>query len=162
MRKKTQLFSGASLMTLLALTGCATKGAAKGPDGAKADKTLMTPQVLAEQDRTQMRETARARGEIMLKAVQTKDYAGFTRYFPDKIKQQFPKKAFDQFDAYIGKLEKWEYLTELTNPVMTTYLWKVAVTRKDAKGAPIRIDMLFQLSMMKENGKYQIVGSLFR
>ena len=72
------------------------------------------------------------------------------------------KKAFDQFPAYIGKLEKWEFLTELTSPILTTYLWKTTIRRKDQKGAEIMLDMLFHLSVAKQNGRYVIVGSWFK
>lgn len=140
---------------LLTLTGCASMGGTeKKPDTA--------PEILQEQDRIKMREEAIARGMAMLQAVQNKDYAGFTQYFPEDVKKKFTPQAFSQFDTYIGKLEKWEYLTEMLNPITTTYLWKTTVRRKNAQGKEITINLLFQLAMAKKDGQYVIVGSWFR
>ena len=155
MTKKFYLRTGAALAALTLLAGCASTG------GKEADKTAV-PETLAETDRDQMRQTMIAKGETMLKAMQAADYEGFTQYFPPEVKAKFPKKAFDQFPAYIGKLEKWEFLTELTSPIFTIYLWKTTIRRKDQKGEEITLDMLFHLSVAKQNGKYEIVGSWFK
>ena len=157
MMKKNFAVCGAALTALLVLTGCASSG------GKEAEKSpVPLPETLADSDRDQMRSTMIAKGETMLKAMQAGDYEGFTQYFPPEIKAKFPKNAFDQFPAFIGKLEKWEYLTELTNPVLTTYLWKTTILRQDAKGGPIMLNMLFQLNVAKQSGRYVIVGSLFK
>ena len=157
MTKKFYLHAGAALTAMTLLAGCASTG------GKEADKSVLSaPETLAETDRDQMRQTMIAKGETMLKAMQAADYKGFTQYFPPEVKAKFPKKAFDQFPAYIGKLEKWEFLTELANPVLTTYLWKTTILRTDAKGTEITLNMLFFLSVAKQNGKYEIVGSWFK
>lgn len=155
MTKFSLPFSAAFAAAVL-LTGCASTDEAKKPETAAA------PETLRDTDRDQMRQTMIAKGETMLKAMQTADYEGFTQYFPPEIKAKFPKNAFDQFPTYIGKLEKWTYLTELTSPVITTYLWKTTIRRKDQKGAEIALDMLFHLSVAKQNGRYVIVGSWFK
>jgi hypothetical protein len=113
-------------------------------------------------DRNRMQIQAMQQGTAMLKAVQNKDYAGFTQFFPEEVKTKFTVQAFDQFDTYIGKLEKWEYLTDLVTPVTTTYLWKTTVCRKNSKGQEITMNMLFQLALAKKDGKYIVVGSWFR
>lgn len=158
MKKFSHLFSAAAAASLL-LTGCAATGekTAEKP----AEKPAL-PETLQNADRDQMRQTMIAKGETMLKAMQAGDYEGFTQYFPPEIKEKFPKKAFDQFPTYIGKLEKWQYLAELTSPVIHTYLWKTTIRRKDSKGAEITLDMLFHLSAAKQNGRYVIVGSWFK
>ena len=155
MTKFSLPFSAAFAAAVL-LTGCASTGEEKKPEAAAA------PETLRDTDRDQMRQTMIAKGETMLKAMQAADYEGFTQYFPPEIKAKFPKTAFDQFPTYIGKLEKWEFLTELTSPVITTYLWKTSIRRKDQKGAEITLDMLFHLSVAKQNGRYVIVGSWFK
>ena len=155
MTKFSLPFSAAFAAAVL-LTGCASTGEEKKPEAAAA------PETLRDTDRDQMRQTMIAKGETMLKAMQAADYEGFTQYFPPEIKAKFPKTAFDQFPTYIGKLEKWTYLTELTSPVITTYLWKTTIRRKDQKGAEIALDMLFHLSVAKQNGRYVIVGSWFK
>ncbi len=138
----------------MSLTGCAT--------AAKADKETKGPEMLQDDDRSQMREQAMKQGTAMLTAVQNKDYAGFTQYFPEDVKKKFTVQAFEQFDTYIGKLEKWEYLTEMVTPVTTTYLWKTTVRRKAPNGQEIVMNMLFQLALAKKQGKYMVVGSWFR
>ena len=155
MAKFSILFSAAFAATTL-LTGCASTGEEKKTEAAAAPETLL------DADRDQMRQTMIAKGETMLKAMQAADYEGFTQYFPPEVKVKFPKKAFDQFPAYIGKLEKWEFLTELNAPILSTYLWKTTIRRKDQKGEEITLDMLFHLSVAKQNGKYEIVGSWFK
>ena len=141
---------------LSAATGCATVNSGKNENSAKG------PEYLQEEDRIQMQEQAMKQGTAMLIAVQNKDYAGFTQYFPEEVKKKFTVQAFEQFDTYIGKLEKWEYLTDLVTPVTTTYLWKTTVRRKNAQGKEITMNMLFQLALAKKQGKYMVVGSWFR
>ena len=155
MTKFSSMFPAACAAAVL-LAGCASTGEEKKNEAPAAPETLQTT------DRDQMRQTMIGKGETMLKAMQSADYEGFTQYFPPEIKAKFPKKAFDQFPTYIGKLESWSYLTELTSPVITTYLWKTTIRRKDSKGAEIVLDMLFHLSVAKQNGRYVIVGSWFK
>ena len=128
----------------------------------KTAKEEKSPETLQDTDRLQMREQAAKQGTAMLLAVQKKDYPGFTQFFPEEVKKKFTAEAFAQFDTYIGKLEKWEYLTELVTPKITTYLWKVTVKRKLSNGQEITMDMLFQLALAKKQGKYMVVGSWFR
>jgi len=146
-----------SLAAAVLLAGCASAGEKKSEAPAAS-----SPETLRDADRGQMRQTMIAKGETMLKAMQSGDYAGFTQYFPPEVKAKFPKSAFDQFPTYIGKLETWTYLTELNAPILTTYLWKTTIRRKDSKGEEISLDMLFHLSVAKQNGRYVIVGSWFK
>ena len=154
MTKIFHLFTS-SLAAAVLLAGCASAG-------EKTPEPPAAPEMLRDADRDQMRQNMIAKGETMLKSMQSGDYTGFTQYFPPEIKAKFPKSAFDQFPTYIGKLEKWEFLTELNAPVLTTYLWKTTIRRKDSKGAEITLDMLFHLSVAKQNGRYVIVGSWFK
>lgn len=157
MRKYTKEIGALLAASLLTVTGCTTT------DAGKSDKaTVKSPEFLQEIDRTAMRNQAITQGTTMLQAVQNKDYNAFTQFFPAEVKQKFTPQAFAQFDTYLGKLEKWEYLTDMVTPLTTTYLWKTTIRRKDPQGKEILINMLFQLSLAKKDGKYVVVGSLFR
>lgn len=158
MFKNIPVFSALLAAALLAaVTGCTTL------NNEKSDKKpAKGPEALQEDDRSRMQEQAMQQGTAMLLAVQNKDYAGFTQFFPEEVKKKFTIQAFNQFDTYIGKLEKWEYLTDLVTPMTTTYLWKTTVCRKNAKGKEVSMNMLFQLALAKKDGKYIVVGSWFR
>lgn len=158
MVKNIPVFSTLLAAALLAaVTGCTTIS------GEKSDKkNAKGPEELLNDDRIRMQAQAMQQGTAMLQAVQNKDYAGFTQFFPEEVRKKFTVQAFEQFDTYIGKLEKWEYLTDLVTPVTTTYLWKTTVRRKNSKGQEITMNMLFQLSLAKKDGKYIVVGSWFR
>ena len=156
MKKYTLFLMLPAMAAAFFMTGCTTANA------AKEQKNATAPEFLQDLDRAKMREQAMAQGAAMLTAVQNKDYAGFTQYFPEEVKKKFTVQAFNQFDTYIGKLEKWEYLTDMVTPVTTTYLWKTTVRRKDSKGKEITLNMLFQLALAKKDGQYKVVGSWFR
>lgn len=158
MLKNIPVFSAfAAIILLSSATGCATLNNKKSDN-----KPSMGPEALQENDRIRMQEQAMQQGTAMLMAMQNKDYAGFTQFFPEEVKKKFTIQAFNQFDTYIGKLEKWEYLTDLVTPVTTTYLWKTTVRRKNSQGQEITMNMLFQLALAKKEGKYIVVGSWFR
>ncbi len=146
--------------TLFMLTAAAAAlGGCSSPSAVR--EAAPAPETLQADDLPSMEKDGKTCGERMLRAVQNRDYEGFTRFFPPEVKKKFDVKAFAQFDTYIGKLEKWEYLTLLARPAVTTCVWKVTVSRPDGKGNTLRTDMLFQVSLTKENGKYKVVGSYF-
>lgn len=104
----------------------------------------------------------RETGKRLLTAFSAGDYKSFAKELPPDVASKFNAAEFDrtrnELLTTVGKVEGFEFLTELRTPVIRTFVWKVVLERKSEKGEPIRQDLLFRVLVGKLEGKPYVIS----
>jgi len=145
---------------MLLLAGCK---ATEPPSSAQQPSPLAQ---LSDAERLALKNAGCTIGKEMLSGFVKNDYRLFTAHFSPAMLKNLDAKAFEQLRGHVGTIVKEEYLTELTNPVLLSYLWKLTV-RKDvaAKSGDKKTyhgDILFQITVMKHADKLEVIGCWFK
>ncbi|MGE4564015.1 MAG: hypothetical protein AB7F32_04020 [Victivallaceae bacterium] len=104
-------------------------------------------------------------GPELLEAVQERNYRKFVARFSSAFDSKEREKSFPALCLRIGKIIKSEYIGHLNREVLQTYLWKVTVERTEKAGngetRMATFDRLLQITLVKVDGKFQIVEFQF-
>lgn len=146
-KRLSSVFIAASMLS--ALTACAYFGEHESTPGADAAENAKP-------------DAERETGKRLLTAFSAGDYKSFAKGLPPDVASKFNAAEFDrtrnELLTTVGKVEGFEFLTELRTPVIRTFVWKVVLERKSEKGEPIRQDLLFRVLVGKLEGKPYVIS----
>lgn len=105
-------------------------------------------------------------GEILLKAFADNDAKAFLKQLPDRLREQFGEKDFEQTRKSmlekLGKLVSYQFVTNLEHPAYTVSLWKVRFERDNfARTKKIHQETMFRAVTTELNGKEVLLGFHF-
>ena len=134
-----------------------------GAGGEEAAVSPPAPMTQSEQE--EVRKLGIGYGEEILAGFQSGNYEATVRHFPEELKQRLTGKVFSETCKGLGRIVRYEFLTELQTPLINSYLWKVTVERaaqsEKHAGKVITGDLLFSLRIIKKDGRYQIAACGF-
>ncbi len=147
-----------AVVALAQLAGCRS---------ATAPDHLPPPAVQApgEAGKAEFAAVAQAYGKELLDAVGEQDYRKFVTHFAAAFDTKEREKGFPASCSKIGKIIKSEYIGNLDRELLQTYLWRVAVEKavkeKNGEARTATFDRLMQITLLKADGKFQIVDFQF-
>lgn len=105
-------------------------------------------------------------GEILLKAFADNDAKTFLKQLPDRMREQFGEKDFEQTRKSmlekLGKLVSYQFVTNLEHPAYTISLWKVRFERDNFdRTKKIHQETMFRAVTVEINGKEVLLGFHF-
>ena len=143
------LFGLAVLLTAVVMCGCSTL--AESP----------RLEAIQKEDRSDVDQFARKAGEAMLEAYQKQDYKKFSAFFAPELAERLEENDFRLLRTELGEWREKAFLTGLHNPSFASYLWKVTFVQF-SDGKYLTFETIFQMSVVKRSGEYQVVGCWFR
>ena len=97
--------------------------------------------------------------DTFLEGMKVGDYAKYSMYFDDTLKEALPEKKFrvvrEQIKSQMGDYQSREYLGFLNKGPMTIVLWKGIFDK-------IEDEMLIKVVLSKRGNKYVITGVWFQ
>ncbi len=145
-----------SAAMVLPLAGCKTGG---------EEAAVSPPAPMTQSEQEEVRKLGIGYGEEILAGFQSGNYEATVRHFPEELKQRLTGKVFSETCKGLGRIVRYEFLTELQTPLINSYLWKVTVERaaqsEKHAGKVITGDLLFSLRIIKKDGRYQIAACGF-
>ena len=97
--------------------------------------------------------------DTILEGFKSNNYAKYSQYFDDTLKEAISEKKFIEVDAQIensiGSCQTREYLGYLVKTRMTVALWKGRFDKSDD-------DVLIKLVISKRGDKYLVTGLWFQ
>lgn len=103
-----------------------------------------------------------ALGDELLKSIQTRDFALFSRLAPpDMMKtmnEQGFNAAYDALEKQFGQIAGYRFLAELMTPNVKNMIWLVSFDRKGSEGQMIRQEIIFRLITGTVDGQVNIIS----
>jgi len=105
---------------------------------------------------------ARQSGENMLRALRSGNYKAFCRDVDESFRNSMRESNFREIHTGLGNFVRSEYLCGLHNPLYAAYLWKLTFNRSSMDSQAAEFDTLFQISVIKQDDRFYVVGCWFR